>query len=150
MFRGGSTVNLDAKGRLALPTRYRAPITERFDGHLVLTVHGDGCLLLYPQPEWDDLERKLIRLPNQDPRTRALQRMLIGHATEVDLDANGRILIAPRLREFARLEKRVALAGVGNKFEIWDEEIWDQKCNAWMTQGEGGADMPDPFASLTL
>lgn len=150
MFRGGSTVNLDAKGRLALPTRYRGPITERFAGCLVLTVHSDGCLLLYPQTEWQDLERKLIRLPNQDPRTRSLQRMLIGHATEVEMDGHGRILIAPRLREFAKLEKRVALAGVGNKFEIWDEEVWDQKCSTWMAQGEGGSDMPDPFASLTL
>lgn len=150
MFRGGSTVNLDAKGRLALPTRYRAPISERFDGQLVLTVHSDGCLLLYPQPEWQDIERKLIRMPNQDPRTRAMQRMLIGHVTEVEMDGHGRILIAPRLREFAKLDKRVSLAGVGNKFEIWNEEVWDQKCNAWMTQSEGDSDMPDPFASLTL
>jgi len=138
------------KGRLALPTRYRAPIIERFDGRLVLTVHSDGCLLLYPQPEWQDIERKLIRLPNQDPRTRAMQRMLIGHVTEIEMDGHGRILIAPRLREFAKLEKRVSLAGVGNKFEIWNEEVWDQKCNAWMTQGETDSDMPDPFASLTL
>ena len=150
MFRGGGNVNLDAKGRLALPTRYRGPIMERFDGHLVLTVHYDGCLLLYPQPEWQDIERKLIRLPNQDPRTRAMQRMLIGHATEVDMDGHGRILIAPRLREFAKLDKRVSLTGVGNKFEIWDEEVWDQKCNAWMEQSNGDSDMPDPFASLTL
>jgi MraZ protein len=150
VFRGGSTVNLDAKGRLALPTRYRESITERFDGCLVLTVHSDGCLLLYPQPEWQDIERKLIRMPNQDPRTRALQRMLIGHATEVEMDSHGRILIAPRLREFARLEKRVALAGVGNKFEIWDEEVWDQKCGTWTAQSDGGGEMPDPFASLTL
>ncbi|HHO67963.1 MAG TPA: cell division/cell wall cluster transcriptional repressor MraZ, partial [Gammaproteobacteria bacterium] len=81
MFRGGSTVNLDAKGRLALPTRYRGPIMERYDGRLVLTVHDDGCLLLYPQPEWDEIERKLVRLPNQNRRTRDLQRMLIGYAT---------------------------------------------------------------------
>ncbi len=150
MFRGGSTVNLDAKGRLALPTRYRDSITERFDGCLVLTVHSDGCLLLYPQPEWQDIERKLIRMPNQDPRTRALQRMLIGHAAEVEMDGHGRILIAPRLREFAKLEKRVSLAGVGNKFEIWNEEVWDQNCGSWTTQDDGGGEMPDPFASLTL
>ncbi|MEE9342934.1 MAG: division/cell wall cluster transcriptional repressor MraZ [Gammaproteobacteria bacterium] len=150
MFRGGSTVNLDAKGRLALPTRYRAPITEQYEGHLVLTVHGDGCLLLYPQPEWDDIERKLTRLPNQDPRTRGLVRMLIGHATDVELDAHGRILIAPRLREFAKLDKRVSLAGVGNKFEIWDEAIWDQKSKTWLAEEVGTDNMPDPFASLTL
>lgn len=150
MFRGGSTVNLDAKGRLALPTRYRETITERFDGRLVLTVHNDGCLLLYPQPEWEAIELKLKTLPNQDPRTRVLQRMLIGHATEVDMDANGRILIAPRLREFAKLDKRVSLAGVGNKFEIWDEQVWETKCNAWMAEDVGSGDMPDAFADLTL
>lgn len=150
MFRGGSTVNLDAKGRLALPTRYRAPITERYEGRLVLTVHDDGCLLLYPQPEWDEIERKLVRLPNQDSRTRTLQRMLIGHATEVEMDGHGRILIAPRLREFAKLDKRVALAGVGNKFEIWDETIWEQKCNAWMAEGGEQGELPDPLGSLTL
>jgi len=150
VFRGGSTVNLDAKGRLALPTRYRGPITERYDGRLVLTVHDDGCLLLYPQPEWDEIERKLVRLPNQNKRTRTLQRMLIGHATEVEMDGHGRILIAPRLREFAKLEKRVALAGVGNKFEIWNEEIWEQKCSAWMAEGEDQGELPDPLESLTL
>ncbi len=151
MFRGGSTVNLDAKGRLALPTRYRGPIQERYDGRLVLTVHDDGCLLLYPQPEWDEIERKLVRLPNQNRRTRDLQRMLIGYATDVEMDGHGRILIAPRLREFAGLDKRVALAGVGNKFELWDEETWEQKCSAWMAQGEESqGDLPDPLESLTL
>jgi len=151
VFRGGSTVNLDAKGRLALPTRYRGPIMERYDGRLVLTVHDDGCLLLYPQPEWDEIERKLVRLPNQNRRTRDLQRMLIGYATDVEMDGHGRILVAPRLREFAGLDKRVALAGVGNKFELWDEETWEQKCSAWMAQGEESqGDLPDPLESLTL
>ncbi len=150
MFRGGSTVNLDAKGRLALPTRYRDAITERFDGRLVLTVHNDGCLLLYPLPEWEEIELKLRRVPNPDPRTRVLQRMLMGHATEVEMDGNGRILIAPRLREFAKLDKRVALAGVGNKFEIWDEQVWDAKCNAWMAEEAGAGGMPDALADLTL
>jgi MraZ protein len=150
VFRGGSTVNLDAKGRLALPTRYREQIVERFDSRLVLTVHNDGCLLLYPHNEWEEIELKLKRLPNQDPRTRILQRMLIGHATEVEMDGNGRILVAPRLREFAKLEKRVALAGVGNKFEIWNEQVWDEKCNAWMAQEAGPGEMPDAFDSLTL
>ena len=76
MFRGGNTVNLDAKGRLALPTRYRGSLEDRCQGQVVLTVHDDGCLLLYPQPDWDEIERKLVRLPNQNKRTRTLQRML--------------------------------------------------------------------------
>jgi len=150
VFKGGSLVNLDAKGRLGLPTRYREVIADRYEGHLVLTVHSDGCLLLYPLPEWEAIELKLRSLPNQDPRTRELQRMVMGHASDVEMDASGRILIAPRLREFARLDKRVALAGVGNKFEIWNEQAWDAKCNAWMETKLGADGMPDAFEGLTL
>jgi MraZ protein len=150
LFRGGSTVNLDAKGRLAFPTRYRGTLEERCEGRVVLTVHDDRCLLLYPYPDWDEIERKLVRLPNQDRRTRTLQRMLLGHATELEIDKNGRILIPPRLREFASLEKRVVLAGLGNKFEIWNEEAWEQKCGEWVAaESEPGA-LPDSLESLTL
>jgi MraZ protein len=149
VFRGGSSVKLDAKGRLALPTRYRALISERYAGQLVLTVHTDGCLLLYPQSEWEDLELQLIRTPNQDRRTRNMQRMLVGYATEVEMDGNGRILIGPRLREFANLEKSVALVGVGKKFEIWNEEAWERIGSAWMEEDVEGA-MPSPLESLTL
>ena len=131
MFKGGSTVNLDAKGRLALPTRYREDLISRCEGRVVLTVHDDRCLLLYALPDWDEIERKLVRLPNQNKRTRTLQRMLLGHATELEMDKSGRILIPPRLREFASLEKRVVLAGLGNKFEIWNDEAWDKRCNEW-------------------
>ncbi|HFD78773.1 MAG TPA: transcriptional regulator MraZ [Gammaproteobacteria bacterium] len=150
MFRGGSSVKLDAKGRLALPTRYRGLITERYDGRLVLTVHDDGCLLLYPQPEWEDIERQLIRTPNQDRRTRDMQRMLVGYATEVEMDGNGRILIAPRLRDFAGLDKSVSLVGVGKKFEIWNEDSWAQISTSWMGGRAEEGDASHPLASLTL
>lgn len=150
MFRGGNTVNLDAKGRLALPTRYRGPLEDRCQGQVVLTVHDDRCLLLYPQPDWDEIERKLVRLPNQNKRTRTLQRMLLGHATELEIDKSGRILIPPRLREFASLEKRVVLAGLGNKFEIWNEEAWEQSCGEWVADDSDAGDMPDSLESLTL
>ena len=150
MFRGGNTVNLDAKGRLALPTRYRGPLEDRCQGQVVLTVHDDRCLLLYPQPDWDEIERKLVRLPNQNKRTRTLQRMLLGHATELEIDKSGRILIPPRLREFANLEKRVVLAGLGNKFEIWNEEAWEQSCGEWVADDSDTGDMPDSLESLTL
>ena len=150
MFRGGNSVKLDAKGRMALPTRYRALITERYEGRLVLTVHPDGCLLLYPQPEWEDIELQLIRTPNQDRRTRDMQRMLVGYATEVEMDGNGRILIAPRLRDFANLDKSASLVGVGKKFEIWDEETWEKIGSGWMgSQAEDGG-TPHPLESLTL
>lgn len=150
MFIGGSTVNLDAKGRLALPTRYRGVIADRFESRLVLTVHDDGCLLLYPMTEWEDIQRKLVRLPNQNKRARTLQRMMLGYATEVEMDGNGRILVAPRLRDFAKLDKRVSLAGVGNKFEIWNEEVWEKNCGDWVDGPDGDADLPDALESLTL
>ncbi len=150
MFRGGNTVNLDAKGRMALPTRYRGQLEESCGGHLVLTVHDDGCLLLYPAPEWEDIERKLTRLPNQNLQTRRLQRMLLGHATEADIDANGRILIPPRLRDFAKLDKRIVLAGLGKKFEIWNEEVWEQSCNDWLATNKDEASMPESLESLIL
>jgi MraZ protein len=150
LFRGGNTVNLDAKGRLALPTRYRGPLEDRCQGQVVLTVHDDRCLLLYPQPDWDEIERKLVRLPNQNKRTRTLQRMLLGHATELEIDKSGRILIPPRLREFASLEKRVVLAGLGNKFEIWNEDAWEQSCGEWVADDSDAGEMPDSLESLTL
>lgn len=149
MFRGGSTVKLDAKGRLALPTRYRPLITERFEGRLVVTVHHDGCLLLYPQPQWEEIEHRLINTANQDRRVRDMQRMLVGYATEVEMDGNGRILLAPRLREYAKLDKNVTLLGVGKKFEIWDEETWAQIGSGWM-EGQALADgTPHSLESLT-
>jgi len=150
LFRGGSTVNLDAKGRMALPTRYRGQLEESCAGRLVLTVHGDGCLLLYPAPEWEDIERALARLPNQNQQTRRLQRMLLGHATEAEIDSHGRILIPPRLRDFAKLDKRVVLAGLGKKFEIWNEDVWEQSCNDWVATDKDEAGMPESLESLIL
>jgi MraZ protein len=151
LFTGGSTVNLDAKGRLALPTRYRGILAERCEGRVVVTVHDDHCLMLYPLPDWEEIERKLVRLPNQYKRTRTLQRMLLGHATELEMDKNGRVLIPPRLRDFANLGKRVELVGLGNKFEIWNEEAWEQNRAAWLAgNGDDDEEMPDSLSTLTL
>ncbi len=137
---------------MALPTRYRDTLLQRCEGCMVITVHwaDDGCLLLYPLPEWEEIERKVMRLPNRSRRIRQLQRMLLGRATEVELDGHGRILIPPRLREFAKLDKRVVLAGLGHRFEIWSEEIWGQGCEEWPADEENGSDVPDPLDSLNL
>lgn len=150
LYRGGNTVNLDAKGRLALPTRFRGQLEESCGGHLVLTVHDDGCLLLYPAPEWEDIERVLVRLPNQNQQTRRLQRMLLGHATEAEIDSHGRILVPPLLRDFAKLEKRVVLAGVGKKFEIWNEEVWERSRTDWANTVKDEGAMPESLENLTL
>lgn len=149
MFLGGSSINLDAKGRLALPTRYRALLIEHCQGRMVLSVHKDGGLLLYPLPEWQDLERKLVRLPNQSRSVRLLQRMMLGYATEVDMDSQGRILISPRLREFAGLDKRVELFGQGNKFEICNAASWEQNCDDWKNSQQDD-DLPDVLNDLSI
>jgi len=151
VFRGVNTVNLDAKGRLAVPTRYRERLNERCDGKLVITVDRDHCLLLYPLPDWEDIERKLVRLPSLNKQARKLQRLLIGHATDIDIDGHGRLLVPPPLREFANLDKRVVMIGQGNKFEIWNEEVWAEKRDTWLAGDEDDKlPLPADLESLSL
>ncbi len=132
MFRGAAKLNLDVKGRLAIPTKYRDALRESCESCLVVTVDRDRCLLLYPRPEWLEIERKLTNLPSFNKKVRAMQRLYIGNAQEVEMDAQGRILVPPELRKFASLEKHVALVGQGNKFEIWSEDVWDSQCEDWL------------------
>ena len=115
-----------------MPTRYRERLKVHCNGHLIITVDPDHCLLIYPLPEWEEIERKLTHLPNLDKQTRRLQRLLIGHATECELDGQNRILLPPPLREFAALDKRVVLIGQGNKFELWDEQAWSEHRDKWL------------------
>ena len=132
MFRGISSINLDGKGRLAIPTRYRAELAERCDNQLIVTVGLDKCLLLYPLPDFEKIEHKLAKLPVLNKQARRLQRLLIGHAAECELDSQGRLLIPEPLRKFAAIDKLVALIGQGNKFEIWDEETWNYGRDEWI------------------
>lgn len=124
MFQGAAQLNLDSKGRLAIPARYRDMLLAHCGGQLVLTADADGCLLLYPQPEWQPIREKLMQLSAFNPRIRSLQRFLVGHAEDVVMDASGRVLVSPTLRNYATLDKRVMLVGQGNKFEVWDEARW--------------------------
>jgi MraZ protein len=126
MFRGIAQLNLDSKGRLAVPARHRDLLLDRCAGHLVITADADRCLLVYPLPDWELIQQKLEGLSNLDPRVRDLQRRLIGFAVDVDMDNSGRVLIAPALRQYAQLEKNVVLVGQGKKFELWNEENWEQ------------------------
>jgi len=141
MFRGASKVSLDAKGRLAIPTRYRERLLIRCEGNLILTVDKDHCLLLYPLPDWEELERKLVRLPSMNKVARRIVRIMVGYATEVEMDGNGRILISRELREFASLDRQGIFIGQGNKFELWDEPTWNEKRDAWLSNDDDG-DMP--------
>ncbi|AKH20545.1 division/cell wall cluster transcriptional repressor MraZ [Sedimenticola thiotaurini] len=151
MFRGLNRLNLDAKGRLAVPTRYRERIQERCASELVVTIDRDHCLLIYPLPEWQEIERKLMKLPSFNKAARNLQRLLVGHATEVDMDGQGRVLLPPALRDFAQLDKRVVLIGQGNKFELWDEERWSNQREGWLDEMElGDVDLPADFDTLSI
>ncbi|SFE63276.1 division/cell wall cluster transcriptional repressor MraZ [Nitrosomonas sp. Nm166] len=125
MFRGVTQLSLDAKGRLAIPARYRSELMSFCEGRLIVTADPSRCLLIYPQSAWEPIEQKLNNLSSFDPRTRSLQRLLVGNASDVEIDAAGRILISPPLRQFAGLSKEVVLVGQGAKFELWDEEQWN-------------------------
>ncbi len=149
VFRGASKVSLDAKGRMAIPTRYRERLSARCDGQLIVTVDRDHCLLVYPLPDWEELERKLVRLPSMNKVARRIVRIMVGYATEVDMDASGRILVSKELREFASLEKQGMLIGQGNKFELWDEATWNEKRDAWLLDEDDG-DMPADLESISF
>ena len=136
MFRGATKVTIDAKGRLAIPTRYRERLESRSNGQLVVTVDRDYCLLLYPFPDWEEIERKLIRLPSLDKQARRLQRLMVGYATELELDGNGRILLSRELREFAEIDRQAILIGQGKKFEIWNDDIWNKKRDSWLSEDD--------------
>ena len=151
MFRGVTHINLDAKGRMAIPTRYRERLQERCGGQLVVTVDRDHCLLLYPLPEWEEIERKLVKLPSLNKQARRLQRLLIGHATEVQLDSNGRILLPGPLREFAGMARPIVVIGQGNKFELWDEQTWNARRDEWLAEeDEDGLELPNELENLSL
>ena len=126
MFRGISQLNLDVKGRLAIPARHRDVLLDRCAGHLVITADAEKCLLVYPLPDWELIQQKLEAVSNLDPRVRELQRRLIGLAVDVDMDGAGRLLIPPALREYAGLDKAAVLVGQGKKLELWNKDNWDQ------------------------
>jgi MraZ protein len=153
MFRGITAINIDDKGRLAIPARYRDVLKEQSDGIMVVTIDTEErCLLLYTHPQWEQIEQKLEDLPSFNPKARRIQRLLIGHATEVELDRNARILLPSVLREYAGLGQSVMLVGQGKKFEIWGEAQWHSAREVWLEEGlcaEGG-ELPQELLSLSL
>lgn len=151
MFRGASKVTLDAKGRLAIPSKYRESLLARGDGKLIATIDRDRCLLLYPLPDWEDIERRLDRMPGLRQQVRQQQRHMLGYATDLEMDGHGRILLTRELRAFAGLEKQAMLVGQGKKFELWDEERWNAGLEAWLASGGRDGEPLDPeLAELLL
>jgi MraZ protein len=150
-FRGINNLTLDAKGRMAVPSRYRERLFEICGGRIVITVDRDHCLLVYPLPEWEIIENKLVSLPSLNKQARLLQRLLIGYATECEIDSQGRVLLPAMLREFARLDKKTVLIGQGKKFEIWDEDTWNESQGEWVESVKiGDDDLPAALEELSL
>ncbi len=139
LFRGVNPINLDVKGRLAVPKRYRSELQESCECQMIITVALDercigvkGCLWLFPLPEWEKAELSISKLPTLNKMTGKLRRFFIGNATETDMDAQGRLLVPEKLRNFAEMEKHIFLVGQLNKFEIWNDAAWVNKEKEWM------------------
>ena len=147
MFQGATELSLDAKGRLAIPTRHREALTPGGSG-VVLTAHPDRCLLLYPRPAWEPIEARLMVLSSFNEPIRRLQRLLVGHAEDVEMDGAGRILVSLTLRRYAGLDHRVVLVGQGNKFELWDEARWEEQTTQAITFSAG--ELPTELDGFSL
>ena len=138
MFRGVANLSLDNKGRLAVPAKYRDVLLSRCEGRLIITADPSKCLLIYPRPEWEPIEQKLNSLSSFNPQTRSLQRLLVGNATDAEMDGVGRILVPSPLRQFAGIEKATVLVGQGNKFELWEEGSWQRQMEEALVFQNGG------------
>ena len=151
MFRGLSAVNLDAKGRLAIPMKYRQLLVDLCAGRLVATIDTEErCLLIYPVNEWEVIQAKIEVLPSFNPGARRIQRLLIGHATDIELDANGRILLSQPLREYAQLDKETVLLGQGKKLELWSKDLWNSRRDDYIAEVNAPEVLPDELLNLSF
>ena len=152
MFLGVNTLNLDAKGRMAIPSKHRDALADCCASRVVVTVHPqEHCLWLYPENEWHEIARKLMRLPTMVRQNQLLQRLLLGHASELEMDGQGRVLLSPELRKYAGLDKKVSLVGQGNKFEIWDESTWTGSREDWLAEAsDSGSELSEQLGEMVF
>jgi MraZ protein len=122
MFIGEYNHNLDEKGRLAVPVKFRNDLRKG----AVVTKGLDGCLFLYVMDEWKVLADRLSRLPISQSNTRAFARLMLAGAMDVQIDKQGRIIVPDYLRKYAGLKKKVVINGLYNRLEIWDEDNWEK------------------------
>lgn len=150
MFRGVQHINMDAKGRLAVPARQRESLLAKCEGRVVITIDTQSpCLAVYPLPEWERIESEVQALPALNPAVKRFQRLVLGYASDLELDGNGRMLLPQSLRDYARLEKKVVLVGQGNKLELWAEDLWLAEREAALA-AEVEGEIPAELMSLTL
>ncbi|AKH37677.1 MULTISPECIES: division/cell wall cluster transcriptional repressor MraZ [Nitrosomonas] len=148
MFRGITQLCLDSKSRFAVPAKYREELLSSCAGNLVITADPSRCLLIYPQPSWEPIEKKLNSLSSFNPQSRSLQRLIVGNACDVEMDSAGRVLVVAPLRQFASLVKDIVLVGQGEKFELWDAEKWNQEIEAALVYKDGN--MPPELEGFSL
>jgi MraZ protein len=151
VFRGVTAINLDTKGRLAVPTRYRDELISSCAGQLVITINTEErCLRLYPLPEWEIIQEKIESLPSFNSDARRIQFLLLGHATDVELDSNGRLLLPTLLRDYAQVDKKAVLIGRGKKFELWSDGLWEAQRARYLDEVAQLTSIPDVLQSLVL
>ena len=140
-FRGVASATLDTKGRMALPVRQREIVVAVSAGRVVVTVSPyDLCLRLYPLPYWEPVQKEIEGRPDGHRDTRRMQQLMIGHAMDLELDGSGRLLLSAKLREWAGLNKKLCLVGLGEKIEIWDDDRWNDTMQSFRATLEEGKD----------
>ena len=148
MFRGLNKISFDTKGRVSIPTKYREELLKISKKKLICTIDLDYCLLLYPLPSWLKIEQQIMKLPTLNTTSRKLQRLLVGHATDIEMDKSGRLLIPYELREFSMIKKEAMLIGQGNRFELWDYLRWTKLREKWLKSDKYS--LPKEFEGLTF
>ena len=148
MFRGLNKISFDTKGRISIPTKYREELLKISKKKLICTIDLDYCLLLYPLPSWLKIEQQIMKLPTLNTTSRKLQRLLVGHATDIEMDKSGRLLIPYELREFSMIKKEAMLVGQGNRFELWDYLRWTKLREKWLKSDKYS--LPKEFEGLTF
>lgn len=142
MFQGASSLNLDAKGRVSVPTRHRDVLLAMASGQLTITKHPHGCLMLFPRPEWERFRERIAQLPMS---AQWWKRIFLGNAMDVEMDATGRVLVSPELRSAAGLVREAMLLGMGQHFELWDKARYEaQEAEAMQ------AEMPEVFEDFAF
>ena len=150
MFKGISNLTIDDKGRISMPQRYRDDFGQKKRSKIIITADKEECLLVYTSAAWSILEKQLIELPSYNFQARFIQRLVLGHATESDIDAQGRFLIPGPLRDYAKLDRKVVLIGQGKKFEMWSEELWNKKFKSWLKSESNKEFNDDGISNIKL
>lgn len=145
-YRGASNITMDSKGRLAIPSRYRNALKDSCQGALFLTASYSGCILIYPHDEWLAAEQQICQFPTLNKSLSHIRRLMIGFATESEMDAQGRVLIPNPLRDYAQIKTQAMLLGQGEKFELWDPNRWDKECQSKAEEDLYAQGISDEFA----